>query len=361
MFKISSSSFLLLLLLPLAVFAQTNFNSVSKSKAESFNSGYIDTLKSFGLKQDTINELSKVQDIKTRQNIINAGKGQCPSTFSVKGTDVKVEHAKQCGKTKEEKKKKNGVSCTASGIQGGQVKAMCINGCCVGIGSSANSSQTNNFSGQGSVPNSSQGLGGAGLGGQNQGLFGQIFGKLFQNMMGGGGDSSYSPQSYDYDGLFDNGYDLNYNSDLPDFDRSFDIYSDDETIIDNTNETESTNSGPASAEQKNNEDYIRTVISRNGNKIEVKVDTQDLSRPVYGGQTSGIYDNLAPENKPSKQEKEEQIRNQIMENEIKAYKNPESKVQEPASTGFKGEKLVPVREPGLLERLSAWLMQLLGF
>ena len=360
MFKISSSSFLLLLLLPLMVSAQTNFNSAPKPQANPFSSGYIDTLKSFGLKQDTVNELSKVQDIKTRQNIINAGKGQCPSTFSVKGTDVKVEHAKQCGKTKEEKKKKNGASCTASGIQGGQVKAMCINGCCVGIGSSANSSQINNFSGQGSAPNSSQGLGGAGLGGQNQGLFGQLFGQLFQNMMGGGGDSSYSPQSYDYDSLLDSGYDLNYDSDLPDFDRSFDIYSDDETIIDNADETKSANPGPARARQ-GNEDYIRTVISRNGNKIEVKVDTQDLSRPVYGGQSSGIYDNLYPENKPAKQESDEQIRNQIMKNEIKAYKNSDIKIQEPASTGFKGEKLAPVREPGLLERLSAWLMQLLGF
>ncbi len=349
--RTSLSSIVFLLFLASLAFAA----SVPLHQKNPIGSGYAEFLRSLNMPDSATSRLIKIQDSSVRKAIFNASKGQCPKTFSVKNTEAKVEHAKQCGGTEKERKDRNGRRCGPSGVTGSKVEAMCVNGCCVALSATPNGAK-NNFSGsnQGSYGNDS----GAGQGSGSNNMFGKMFGDLFKNLMGsGGGDggSSYNPNSYNYDSVIDN------KDSVLDYDSSKDFnywdnndFTQEDSILDTSGTT--TQNQSQSLEQQP-DSMITTVLSKNGQKIEIKIDNIKDQRYAF------VFKNQE-QNHQNINDNNKQNKNEIMLNEVqagKAFTSSKDEEKDPASTGFKGEKLGIIKEPGLLEKIAVWISTLLGF
>ncbi len=330
-------------------------------------SGYSEFINSLNLPSSADQRLLQVQNSATRKAIFDASQGKCPSSFKVKGTDAKVEHAKQCGGTDREKKEKNGRKCYPSGVTGGSVEAMCINGCCVGLGVKYNTMQHGNYGNSGT--NSSyldQTQGGTSNNPANQSLFGKMFGDLFSKFMqggGGGSDSSYNPYNYNYEYLQNNNTDqetvLNIN-DTDDTDTWYDTNSPEQgdSIMENVDIPDSR------LDVKLPEDSIVTTISKNGNKIEVKLDDSKDQRYAFVSRNKSTTSLI---NRYQDKKSDKDISEEIILNETHAAKGFINNTDnnyingDPASTGFKGEKVGAVKQESLLTKIVLWLGSLLGF
>ena len=347
------------------VFAVTS--NPPQPRENPFASGWGGQIMGFGIKDpEARGKLLGISDMQIKQNILNAKSGSCPAVRTSENSKVKVENAKQCGKTPEEKKKKNGKKCTATGIQGGSIDAMCLNGCCVALG--IKSGKSNYFGGSGA--NTPSNLSGQGQyyppnNNMNMGLM-SSFMQMFRGFMGGGGTGNQSGNYYG------NPYIVTPQRPvLPTttvmlpatstvgivkVDTNPTVQEYNPEVVDMTdhlvNPATSTNEQP----QNGHQDSIQTIISKNGVKVEVKVDKE--KRPDrYAFVEPKRIEPIAPivNHNPNGATEGENINILQREESIQVHKS-ESGV---SHTGFKGEK-VTSPQPSLMEKISVWFATLFG-
>jgi len=305
-----------------------------------------------------------VSDPEIRRKIINASNGNCPFMYSNTGSEgLKVYHAKSCGRTEEERKKRNGSKCSIPGLQGGSVDARCINGCCVGINVKYDVSK---FVGSNSSVPGTTGSGAPMMGGtQQNSLFGSMFQMLGQ-MFGGGdgsGDSSYDPYSYNYNNSYDSVFDTDNNDeDLLNnlneqyLDEPVTSYTD-ETMEDAVTETQGTEA------HNSNLNEMNTIIIKDGDKL-IKIDKTSAVDNRYSFIHQDTFALAQEYNNYNESPEARGLTDEILLNESKApsyYQQEKPELQnDPSATGFKGEKIGQVRRLSLFERLSIWLATVFG-
>ena len=313
-----------------------------------FSSGWGGQIMDLGIKDpEARRKLLGISDIQIKQNILNAKSGSCPAVRTTENSKVKVENAKQCGKTPEEKKKKNGKKCTATGIQGGSIDAMCINGCCIAISVKQDKNNFNNGNLSNTTQNGQQSYGG---GGSNSMM--QSFMQMLQGMMGGGGGGGagnygnpYLPTNPEFPTSEPEPIDVPVETEP---DPKPDTAEEEPVVMD-----EPTDIKPGGQNiSEPGSDEILTVISRKGTKIEVKVDKNSQSdRYAFVQPKTGTDNTQAPP-----------TTNQVIQSDIlQREKNISVHKKEGgiSHTGFRGEK-VAAPKVGIWERISIWLASLLG-
>ena len=312
------------------------------------------------------NSFKAVSDPEIRRKIISASNGNCPFMYSNTGSEgLKVYHARSCGRTEEERKKRNGSKCYIPGLQGGSVDARCVNGCCVGINVKYDVSKF--VGGNSSVPGT-MGSGGSMGGMQQNSLFSSMFQMLGQMFGGGGSGDSYNPQNYNYENQNTNSSvldknDTSYDDDSDSLDLQQDQYfqPDSENVYDDSAanldvDVDSTQSG-----NTDNQDTLDTVIINNSTSSLVNI------KPVNDQSYAFVHkDNLSEQDDDSYNENTQTngLTDEIILNESRVpeydVKTEDTSSNDPSATGFKGEKIGQVRSLSLLDRLSMWFASILG-
>ncbi len=369
-----------------AGFAYANTDTQApKPTASPISSGYNDLIRSLQLPPDLSAKLLDIQDPKIRQSIASAAKGGCPSTFTFKGTDAKVEHAKQCGRTAEEKKKRNGKACFPQGVVGAKVEAMCVQGCCVALDVKPDRGFRIYYNEDGSlvvIPNElQQNSSGFQLSPQDSraisGMIGQFFGRMFSSSNSSSGESGYNPwyyyRDYNYESVLGDG------NSVTKTEPSYDTDQDTTNIVDDSDHTlneagsndisVTDDVADYSTPAQDNilpKDSVVTVISSNGKKIQVKTDQQKDKRYTFVNRDTNpdivyISDSVSNGNV-----EENNLKNEIILNEQRAAQGIDSETlpdeaQDPASTGFKGEKIGIIEQESLLTKIARWVRSLFGF
>ena len=341
--------------------------SVPKPQKNPFSSGWGRQVMELGVENpEARKQLLTIPDARVKQNILSAKSGSCPAVGTSAHSKVKVENAKQCGKTPEEKKKKNGKKCTATGIQGGSIDAMCINGCCVALNIIPDKNSNlapfqnnilhNNGTGAQYLPSS-----------KTAGLI-SSFMNVFRGVMGGGGSGNQFTNNYGNPYII-TPQPIKPTSSVFAPEPTAAVHSTDTTAkpvntesdsslvgtVDNSSVVSSTTETHRDTTTKN-QDGIQTIISKNGVKVEVKVDKVEQVDRYAFAQPKLVQPVVVPPEQGSYNEVENDNINILRrEKSIKVHKN-ESAV---SHTGFQGEK-VARPAPSLIEKISIWLATLFG-
>ena len=160
-----------------------------------------EAIQSLSLPQDKTKILMGITDREAKARIIDAVKNGCKEGKKQESASVNVKH-KICKPAGKPPKGKDGQKCGATGLLGGNVEGMCINGCCVYLKASKDATgagRTQSGLQQNPAGQNQNNL----FGGQNNNSFLKSFGDMFKNLFsgqGGGGDdiSGYGYEPYDY-------------------------------------------------------------------------------------------------------------------------------------------------------------------
>ncbi len=300
------------------------------------------------------NKMRAITDKKAREAIKKAAKGSCPAVSQVENSSVKVENAKQCGRSAKEKKEKTGKKCTATGLQGGKIEAVCVRGCCVALSVHYDNQNKNNFSADQNGQNGQYGQSG------QTGGFMQNMMQMLQGMMqGGGGGGGYQPD-YNYGGEILPGYD-------PVADINNDIKTDDVTIDNqdvtqeesytDTQESDEDVVTPNNMSGMTAENDIQTIITRSGREVEIKIDNNTANNRYAFVESEKPQIQELPTVYTQENDRQENI--EQLESGIPVRKRTKQN-SELSHTGFKSEQTARKVQPSFWSRISAWLVAFLG-
>ena len=355
---------IILLVIPIALayFA----NAESKGRVPTKEKSYQAWIQSVQDKS-VFDKLKNITDKGAQKRIIEALKGNCSSQNSnLKKTNigkaaVNVNHNQCKPAGPQSKGGKDGKKCQISGIQGGSVEAMCLNGCCVQI--SANKSSNNPYS-RWQQTNGQSAPSGA-MNPSSQGMFNGLFKNLFKMFSGaGGGDSGgYQPYNYDYGNVYepdlntsvtsDNGYNYSYGN----------SYSADEVNkIAHSNDNQSNQNAQSQSEsQSGNTADTETEIYKTTKQNNSKKPTAANQKPIYRAFNTGV------ENYPSQRDSEQKTET-FTENSIEVSYNSapaknkakEYKYYDSSATGFDNSERTQIKELSLWQRILLAIKNALG-